>query len=482
MNHFPNKKSNFPAGKSHQTETSIGIVNTEFPLDSNVSSQKTTQTRTKSDFFRNQIFRRFHQIVGGNLKVVDQLGSMQSVGANDPTDDLPATVVVGDHKFYKRVMVGGTIGSAESYANSEWVSNDLTSLIRIMIRNLNQFSRIEKTWGWIKNSWNFIQHMMRRNTINGSQKNIHEHYDLGNNFYQLFLDPTMNYSSGIFESPEADADDADKMHEASLRKMDQVCRKLQLNSLDHVLEIGTGWGGLAIHMAKTSGCRVTTTTISKEQHRFALERVRKEGLEDRVTVLLQDYRLLTGKFDKIVSIEMIEAVGHQFYDEYFARCSDLLRDDGVMLLQSITIGEQNYKYHISHVDFIRKYIFPGGCLPSVTALSNAVGRSTDMRMLSQEDITPHYVKTLAFWRREFMSRIDEVRALGYDEPFVRFWHFYLCYCEAAFAERRVHNIHVLYCKPKCKIDPVRDFSQPLGENCSTVNSECSVAPQPSISQ
>lgn len=179
---------------------------------------------------------------------------------------------------------------------------------------------------------------------------------------------------------------------------------------------------------------------------------------------------------------MIEAVGHQFYDEYFSRCSQLLRDDGVMLLQSITIGEQNYKYHISHVDFIRKYIFPGGCLPSVTALSNAVGRSTDMRMLSQEDITPHYVKTLAFWRREFMNRIDEVRALGYDEPFVRFWHFYLCYCEAAFAERRVHNIHILYCKPKCKIDPVNDFTQPLRESRSEESSERSIAPQPFISR
>ena len=483
MNHFPNKINNLLSTKFHEIDTSIGIVKTEFPLSSGDESLKHSSKQPKSDFFRNQIFRRFHQIVGGNLKVVDQLGSMQSVGSNDPTDDLPATVVVGDQKFYKRVMIGGTIGSAESYANSEWVSNDLTSLIRIMIRNLDQFSRIEKTWGWLKNSWNFVQHMMRRNTISGSQKNIHEHYDLGNDFYQLFLDPTMNYSSGIFESPDADADDANKMHEASIRKMDQVCRKLRLNSLDHVLEIGTGWGGLAVHMAKTSGCRVTTTTISKEQHRFAVERVRKEGLEDRVTVLLQDYRLLTGKFDKIVSIEMIEAVGHQFYDEYFSRCSDLLRDDGVMLLQSITIGEQNYKYHIRHVDFIRKYIFPGGCLPSVTALSNAVGRSTDMRMLSQEDITPHYVKTLAYWRREFMNRIDEVRALGYDEPFVRFWHFYLCYCEAAFAERRVHNIHIMYCKPKCKIDPVNDFGQPLRASISedADTAECSIAPQPFIS-
>lgn len=471
MNHFSNLKPNRLSAMPNETETSIGMVDTEFPLAAARPLNKQNQPRKKFNFFRDQIFKRFQQIKGGDLRVVDQTGSMQSIGSNDPTDELAATVVVGDHNFYKRVMVGGTIGSAESYANSEWASNDLTSLIRIMIRNINQFSRIEKTWGWFKSSWDFVQHLMRKNTIRGSQKNIHEHYDLGNDFYQLFLDPTMNYSSGIFESPEAAAEDANKMHDASLRKMDQVCRKLRLRSLDHVLEIGTGWGGLAIHMAKQSGCRVTTTTISKEQHRFATERIQKEGLEDRVTVLLQDYRQLTGKFDKIVSIEMIEAVGHQFYDEYFRCCSDLLREDGVMLLQSITIGEQNFKYHISHVDFIRKYIFPGGCLPSITALSNAVGRATNMRMLSQEDITPHYVKTLAFWRREFMSRIDEVRALGYDEPFVRFWHFYLCYCEAAFAERRVHNIHILYCKPRCKIDPVNDFAQPFQESKSSHDQE-----------
>ncbi len=373
---------------------------------------------------------------------------------------LNATVFVSDPSFYKRIMLGGTIGSAESYIDGHWVSNDLTSLIRIMIRNLGHFSKLEKGWARLKNGWHFIQHLGRRNSISGSRKNIQEHYDLGNEFYKLFLDPTMNYSSGVFESPIANGADAFEMHDASIRKMDQICRKLQLNSLDHVLEIGTGWGGLAIHMASHYGCRVTTTTISKEQHRLATERVKSAGLDDRVTVLLKDYRELEGKFDKLVSIEMIEAVGHQYYDEYFSRCSNLLEDDGLMLLQSITIGEQNFNYHKNHVDFIRKYVFPGGCLPSVTALANSVGQVTDMRMLYQEDITPHYVKTLAYWRFEFMRKLDQVKELGYDDAFIRMWHFYLCYCEAAFAERRVHNIHLMFAKPKCKVDPSVDFSDP----------------------
>ncbi len=440
-----------------ETETCEGIVRSELPLSEDFKNGSGNPVSRMSAFARQRILSRFQSLDGGRLRVIDSAGVTHSTTQPDD-DELSATVLVGSDAFYQRVLLGGTIGSAESYADGQWVTDDLTALIRIMIRNLDRFSSLEKSWAWVKNSWYFFQHRMRKNTITGSRKNIHEHYDLGNDFYQLFLDPTMNYSSGIFQSAEPDADDSTKMIDASMRKMDQVCRKLQLNSLDHVLEIGTGWGGLAIHMAKHFGCRVTTTTISEEQYRFATDRVEREGLAGRVTVLLQDYRKLQGRFDKIVSIEMIEAVGSQFYDEYFSRCSKLLRDDGVMLLQSITIGEQNFDYHVRHVDFIRKYIFPGGCLPSVTALASSVGRVTTMRMLYHEDITPHYVKTLAYWRSRFMSELDRVRSLGYDERFIRFWHFYLCYCEAAFAERRVHNIHLMFAKPKCKIDPAVDFS------------------------
>ena len=266
----------------------------------------------------------------------------------------------------------------------------------------------------------------------------------------------MNYSSGIFQSNELDglkSDPMELMHSASLRKMDRICQKLELNSLDHVLEIGTGWGGLACHMAMNYGCRVTTTTISAAQHEIAVQRVRELGLEDKVTVLLKDYRELEGRFDKIVSVEMIEAVGHEYYDTFFAKCNSLLADNGVMLLQSITIGEQNYEYHIRHVDFIGKYIFPGGSLPSISALTRSAGRVSPMRMIRQDDLTPHYARTLELWRVEFMKRLDQVRQLGYDESFIRRWHFYLCYCEAAFHERRVHCTHIMFAKPRCTIDP-----------------------------
>ncbi|MFK7767099.1 MAG: class I SAM-dependent methyltransferase [Mariniblastus sp.] len=459
MNHF--SKARDKASESlQQTVTPHGVFATELRLDPNYSLAKNSSARP--GFFTRTFLSRFQNLIGGQLTIVDAAGINKiktKVNGNSTEASLAATAVVGSHDLFKQVVFSGTIGSAESYMDGQWVSDDLTSLIRIMIRNMDRFSNLEKGWGRIKSRLNFFKHLSRKNTITGSRKNIQDHYDLGNDFYQLFLDPTLNYSSGIFESPNPDAQDASDMHDASTRKMDTICRKLRLNSLDHVLEIGTGWGGMAIHMAQHFGCHVTTTTISKEQHKVAVERVEAAGLSDRVTVLLKDYRLLEGKFDKIVSIEMIEAVGHEFYDEYFSRCSKLLTDDGVMLLQAITIGEGNYDYHIRNVDFIRKYVFPGGCLPSVSALSQSVGRMTDMRMLCQEDITPHYVKTLAYWRHQFMGQLSEVRNLGYDERFIRLWHFYLCYCEAAFAERRVHSIHLMFAKPNCPIDPAVDFHE-----------------------
>jgi len=234
--------------------------------------------------------------------------------------------------------------------------------------------------------------------------------------------------------------------------MDTICQKLQLSSLDHVLEIGTGWGAMAVYMASKYGCRVTTTTISQEQFNIAKERVAEAGVENLVTVLFKDYRELDGKYDKLVSIEMIEAVGHQYYDQFFKKCNQLLRDDGAMLLQAITIGEQDYDYHIRNVDFIGKYIFPGGSLPSISALSRSIGQVSKMRMIQQTDLTPHYQRTMLCWREKFLQKLDAIRALGYDEPFIRRWHFYLCYCEAAFAERRVHCTHLVFAKPYSKLD------------------------------
>lgn len=421
---------------------------------------------TKSQWFAQQIRRRFSHLLGGSVDIYDDRGSFQLTGDrnrpdNYEADQLRAHVYVADPEMYRRIILGGTIGAAESYMACQWSTDNLTDLIRIMIRNLDYFTRLERSWAWLKNVWHYTQHLFRHNSIDNSKQNIHEHYDLGNDFYELFLDPTLNYSSGLFsrEQLTCETDDPKRlMHEGSTQKMDSICRKLQINSLDHVLEIGTGWGAMAIYMASHYGCRVTTTTISEEQFCLATQRVEEAGLQDQIKVVKQDYRNLTGKFDKIVSIEMIEAVGHQYYDQYFAKCHELLRDDGAMLLQAITIGEQNYEYHIRHVDFIGKYIFPGGSLPSVSALTRSVGRVSQMRMLYQEDITPHYRRTLELWRLEFMKVLPQVRQLGFDESFIRRWHFYLSYCEAAFAERRVHCTHLMFAKPQCKLDPHIQFN------------------------
>ena len=277
-------------------------------------------------------------------------------------------------------------------------------------------------------------------------KNILAHYDLGNDFYALFLDETMTYSCGIFEREDS------TLKEASEAKYDRICRKLMLTTGDQVLEIGTGWGGFAVHAAGNYGVHVTTATISDEQHQFAQNRIKAAGLEDRITLLKSDYRDLSGKFDKLVSIEMIEAVGHHFYATFFRTCSRLLKDDGMMALQAITIGDQIFDRHRRSVDFIKRYIFPGSCIPSITAISNAIARATDLRLVHLEDITPHYARTLSEWRRRFFANLDKVREMGYSDTFIRMWEYYLCYCEGGFAERYIGDVQMLFTKPLYRMD------------------------------
>ncbi|MEM7784102.1 MAG: cyclopropane-fatty-acyl-phospholipid synthase family protein [Planctomycetota bacterium] len=401
-------------------------------------------------FYRRQILSRLGTLQGGRVCITEgeKNSMLASPAYGNQNEGLEATVNVFSKNFFKRTFWGGTIGAAESYIDGEWGSDNLTDLIRIMIRNLDRFQKLEKSWAYLTNQFHFWQHRNRKNSITGSRKNIHEHYDLGNSFYSLFLDETMSYSSGIFELEDPNGSDRFEMVDASHRKLDAICQKLALSESDHLLEIGTGWGGLAIHAATHYGCKVTTCTISSEQFLMANERVRKAGLGRRVEVLFCDYRELEGQFDKIVSVEMIEAVGHEYFDQFFAQCKKLLKPGGDLLLQAITIGEQDYDHHIRRTDFIRKYIFPGGCLPSISALSKSVGRVTDMRMTHQRDITPHYVKTLKYWRSQFLARLEDVRNLGYSNSFIRLWNFYLCYCEAAFAERRVHCVHLVYSRPE----------------------------------
>jgi len=291
-------------------------------------------------------------------------------------------------------------------------------------------------------------HWFNRNTRAGSRKNIAAHYDLGNDFYELWLDPKMMYSSAYFDTPTT------SLEVAATTKLERICEKLDLCETDSVVEIGTGWGGFAIFAARHYGCKVTTTTISKQQYEMASERVRQAGLEDRITLLFDDYRDLEGQYDKLVSIEMIEAVGHQFHDSFFKKCCELLKPDGQMLLQAITIADQQYDQYVRSVDFIRRYIFPGGCLTSVTDMTNVMTRHTDMRLLHAEDIGPHYARTLQRWHKRFIAKLDAVRELGYPETFVRMWEFYLCYCEAAFIERSIGTVQMLIMRPGARREQI----------------------------
>jgi cyclopropane-fatty-acyl-phospholipid synthase len=293
-----------------------------------------------------------------------------------------------------------------------------------------------------------ILHWLNRNSPDGSRRNIAAHYDLGNDLFALMLDETMAYSCGVFERDDA------TLHEAQLAKFERICRKLRLGADDHLLEIGTGWGGFAIHAASRFGCRVTTTTISREQHDWARERIAAAGLADRVTLLLDDYRDLRGRYDKLVSIEMIEAVGARYLDTYTAQCSKLLEPHGAMLLQAITIQDQVYEEALKSVDFIQRFIFPGSFIPSVTAITDSVRSSTDMKVFHLEDIGPHYATTLRRWRESFFARLPEVRQLGYPDAFVRLWEYYLCYCEGGFLERQLGDVQMLLTKPRCRLPAV----------------------------
>jgi cyclopropane-fatty-acyl-phospholipid synthase len=367
------------------------------------------------------------------------------------TDDFPLTaqVRVNDPKFYTDIAFGGSIGAGEAYINGYWACKELSDLLQILIRNSDVLERMDSGLALVSAPLQKVLHLLNRNTRNGSRKNIAAHYDLGNDFYQLWLDRTMMYSCAYFESQDTALEDA------SIEKLDRICRKLNLGTDDTVIEIGTGWGGFAIHAAKHYGCHVTTTTISREQHDYAARAIREAGLEDRITLLFEDYRDLEGKYDKLVSIEMIEAVGHEYHETYFRKCCDLLKPDGQMLLQAITIADQRYEGYKKDVDFIRRYIFPGGCLTSVTDMTRTMTEHTDMRVIHLEDFGVHYAWTLREWHDRFMARLDEVFELGYSESFVRMWQFYLAYCEAAFLERAIGDVQMLMMRPGARRDRIQ---------------------------
>ncbi|OIN08106.1 cyclopropane-fatty-acyl-phospholipid synthase [Shewanella algae] len=383
---------------------------------------------------------------GGCLKL--QLGSEQwTFGPLDT--DLVAIIRIHDERFFRKVILGGSIGAGEAYIQGYWSSPDVTAVVRLFARNLPLLDKIEQRFSWFSNTVSRVKHLLRRNSKAGSKRNILAHYDLGNHLYQAFLDSELLYSSAVYPHEQAQLDEAQQY------KLQLICERLDLQPGMSLLEIGTGWGALAIYAAKHYDVKVTTTTISDAQYQYASERVAAEGLSERITLLRQDYRQLSGQYDRLVSIEMIEAVGHDYLPGFFAGLDALLKPSGKLLLQAITIKDQRYDSYRKGVDFIQRYIFPGGCLPSVTEMTRHLQRQTSMTLWSLDDIGLDYARTLNDWHANFDDARERVRELGYGEDFVRMWKFYLSYCEGGFLERTISTV---------QLTAVKDGYRPLSSS------------------
>ena len=410
-------------------------------------------------FSKNLILRMLEGLREGSLELVcpgetynfgrprraaSEPGATSCPGTAVISDSLRAVIAVHDERFFERALFSGDIGLGESYMQGEWSSPDLVTVIRLAIRNLNQLEHGNRLFSLLSRIANSVQHRLRENSITGSRKNIRHHYDLGNEFYKLFLDVSMAYSCAYFERED------DTLAQAQIQKFDRICRKLRLSPGDHLLEIGTGWGGFSVHAATRYGCRITTTTISREQHDYAAAWFSEMGLSSgshpQVRLLFEDYRRLQGKHDKIVSIEMFEAVGLKQYDAYFGACDGLLEPHGTMLLQTINMNEHTFPDYIRGCDWIQKYIFPGAELASLIEIQRSLTRCTSMSLYNAENIGSHYAQTLKLWRASFLDRLSEVRAFGFDEVFIRMWDYYLAYCEGAFRERHIGDFQLLLTK------------------------------------
>jgi cyclopropane-fatty-acyl-phospholipid synthase len=394
---------------------------------------------------RNAVLARLRGLREGSLEILDGDDGL-TLGETD--SGLGARITVRDPAFWTDVALGGSIGAAEAYMAGFWEADDLVEVVRVVVRNRDVLTGMEGGLARLTTPLHRLLQATRRNTKDGSRRNIAAHYDLGNDFYALFLDETLTYSCALFERDDM------TLAEASTAKYERLCRKLDLQQSDRVLEIGSGWGGFALHAASRYGCRVTTATISREQHALASQRARDAGLADRVEVQLCDYRDLQGSFDKLVSIEMIEAVGHHYLDAYLRCVSERLAPHGLAAIQAITIVDHAYEQQLRSADFIKRYVFPGSFLPSVAAISAAMARVTDLRLIHLEDLTPHYPRTLAAWRERFLARAEDVRRLGFPESFLRLWEYYLCYCEGAFRERYIGDAQLLFAKPRCVRPPI----------------------------
>lgn len=391
---------------------------------------------------RKVVLQLLGQIEHGHLLIKEYGHEVAHCGTN--AEELAAEINVLQPNFYKRLLFGGSIGAGELFIEGAWETPDLTKVIQVFARNLATLDAFEAKFSWVLLPWQKYQHWRRSNSKKQAKENISAHYDLGNALYRAFLDPLMQYSSAVY--PERDS----TLAQAQQHKLKRLCDSLDLNASDHLVEIGTGWGGLAVFAAKNYGCKVTTTTISEEQHAYVAELVEKEGLGEQITLLKKDYRDLEGQFDKLVSVEMIEAVGRKYMPTFFQTCSRLLKPNGKMALQAITIADQRMASYAYSVDFIQKHIFPGGFLPSLQMMSTMFTKQTDMVIRAVDDIGFDYAKTLRDWRTNFNEAHPDLIAEGYDERFGRLWNYYLCYCEGGFLERSVSAVQLVASKPQCR--------------------------------
>tara|TARA_B100001287_G_scaffold193886_1_gene163982 strand:- start:382 stop:1638 length:1257 start_codon:yes stop_codon:yes gene_type:complete len=401
----------------------------------NLKSNKKPKFLTK--IFRKLVLKKFNNMKHGYIHIKD---TQKEYKIGNDKSDLRVNLEITSDEFYVLIGSGGLMGASEAYALGLWKVDDLVKLIQIMVRNKDLMDNIDSGLSSIIKPINKWIHYRRQNTLIGSKKNIVAHYDLSNEFYSLWLDRTMTYSCGIFKN------NTTTMEEASIEKLDRICKKLNLSKDDSVLEIGTGWGSFAIHAAKNYGCKITTTTISDAQYNFAKNRIEEEGLQDKITLLNKDYRLLEGQYDKIASIEMIEAVGHKNVKTYFKKVSSLLRDNGLFAMQGITYNDQNFDVYKNSVDFINKYIFPGSCLISVAQVSEIIKKNTSMLFVDLEDITSHYATTLRIWRENFFKQLPKIKELGFSDSFINLWEFYFVYCEAGFIEKNIGDYQFVFSK------------------------------------
>ncbi|MEH6481964.1 MULTISPECIES: SAM-dependent methyltransferase [Pseudoalteromonas] len=396
-------------------------------------------TNWLTNIYKKLVTKAFSSIETGQVVLIE--GNERTV-FGDPSSVLKATIIVNDKAMYKAFALSGSVGAGEAYILGHWSCDNLTSFIEIFAINEKQLDEFEKKFAFFSNIAHRFNHIKNKNSESGSKKNIVAHYDLGNDLYESFLSKEMLYSSAVYPSKEA------TLEEAQQYKLKRICEQVELQKNDSVIEIGTGWGAFAIYAATHYDCHVTTTTISDEQHDYVANKISELGLTNKITLLKLDYRQLRGKYDKLVSIEMIEAVGHEYLPSFFTQCGELLKDDGAMLIQAITIGDQRYKHYLKNSDFIQQYIFPGGCLPSLNEMSEQIKNNTDMVIHTVNDIGAHYARTLADWRTRFIKSWPDLDRSKFDERFYRLWLFYFAYCEGAFRARATSTVHLMGRKPR----------------------------------